>query len=738
METCVVCLDKLDKDSSYLVCELCGTKICYECASSDDSLVCCKCKNKFNLCDTIKTLSVADCRNWITNLIQKKQSEANEDIKFASNLLKVYCEPIKSIDKETIQHFTEIYNDISHFIEEMSILTPYAQEMKTVHETLEKLKKRTTYRFHYNMLDDVDISLSNMEEDIKTAVARYLADGNRYSKDYEEFITLSMKEALFSNITEDINDGVYLLKIGYETDRGKLAFFKTAINSGWFISFYGYINIFPDEEGVNELNSVLETMTEKYPAIQHYISNTPFFIRSAYSQVNGSMRLLFNKTAQQIIKMKQNNEITAHPINKCEKCGSLVDQNYICVSCKTVYCKECMRPIDDAHICLINDINDWKLIKSITQACPVCGTRIEKKSGCNDMFCTNCHAGFDYVSGNVKEGYFHNPERDEWMRKIKQSNTHISPTFREFTIRDMLDFYNTLYQGLSRKSYRYVSLLAFLCNDTDFALSNNKDIYYDMYETEFNNANTLSLFNEEWKWFMTELLIKIGDLIETLNDAHLTNYTDYFKEVLHNGNTFINTFAFIINSCQMFGILCNILDMNEPNLITRTRRQAIDSMVSMMLMTRNIPTDVTIDRDEYEKIVDAVDYDIKLVHANVCGDEDRFKYIEQLVRMTNQDKERRKNKPDPARALSVLSSVLNEESTAVYIKDLIRQRFPSQSIDQITKYEICFSTHYFPIMFVNNDCLYTKGKKNITLYKSDLPGATIRFTIAGRAYKFKI
>ena len=111
---------------------------------------------------------------------------------------------------------------------------------------------------------------------------------------------------------------------------------------------------------------------------------------------------------------------------KCSNgdCKGLVDTNYICRICRKKYCKDCFQMLDSnvEHVCDKNDIECAKEILSSTKACPNCGVRIFKISGCSQMFCTNCHVGFDWNTNKIIKSNFHNPHRLAWLRQNNLSD----------------------------------------------------------------------------------------------------------------------------------------------------------------------------------------------------------------------------------------------------------------------------------------------------------------------------
>jgi hypothetical protein len=93
------------------------------------------------------------------------------------------------------------------------------------------------------------------------------------------------------------------------------------------------------------------------------------------------------------------------------KCG-LCDV-WVCPDCHEVkgQCK------DADHVCDANTLESVKLLAADTRQCPKCPTMIFKISGCDQMYCTQCHTAFSWRTGQVETGVIHNPHHYEYLRQ---------------------------------------------------------------------------------------------------------------------------------------------------------------------------------------------------------------------------------------------------------------------------------------------------------------------------------
>jgi hypothetical protein len=104
-------------------------------------------------------------------------------------------------------------------------------------------------------------------------------------------------------------------------------------------------------------------------------------------------------------------------VRKCpvENCKGFVSSKWKCGMCENTVCKDCNEVGE--HTCDPGAVETMKLLKNDTKPCPTCGEMIFKASGCSQMWCTSCHAVFDWNTMQLETGLIHNPHYYEFQRR---------------------------------------------------------------------------------------------------------------------------------------------------------------------------------------------------------------------------------------------------------------------------------------------------------------------------------
>ena len=105
-----------------------------------------------------------------------------------------------------------------------------------------------------------------------------------------------------------------------------------------------------------------------------------------------------------------------------EECKGFVDTSkWVCGTCKKHICKECFIEKEEDHECNKEMVDTVKMIMKESRPCPKCSIYIHKTEGCDQMWCTQCHATFSYRTGEIHAGRTHNPMYYQWLRETRGS-----------------------------------------------------------------------------------------------------------------------------------------------------------------------------------------------------------------------------------------------------------------------------------------------------------------------------
>ena len=112
------------------------------------------------------------------------------------------------------------------------------------------------------------------------------------------------------------------------------------------------------------------------------------------------------------------------PEDNCR--GFIEDKTFKCGICDTHVCDKCHLSVEckanvagpshkSTHKCKKEDILSAQAIQNETRPCPKCMSPIWKVSGCDQMFCTQCHTSFSWLTGKIENNILHNPHFYEWL-----------------------------------------------------------------------------------------------------------------------------------------------------------------------------------------------------------------------------------------------------------------------------------------------------------------------------------
>jgi hypothetical protein len=121
--------------------------------------------------------------------------------------------------------------------------------------------------------------------------------------------------------------------------------------------------------------------------------------------------------------------------------GYIQSRTGVCAVCQNITCVHCNilktrsgdiqvngdKGDNHEHECKKEDVEQWKEIHRSTKPCPGCRTRIFKVSGCDQMWCPQCHTPFKWSTGQVERGTIHNPHYYEWLFSENARNGHGAP-----------------------------------------------------------------------------------------------------------------------------------------------------------------------------------------------------------------------------------------------------------------------------------------------------------------------
>lgn len=221
-----------------------------------------------------------------------------------------------------------------------------------------------------------------------------------------------------------------------------------------------------------------------------------------------------------------------------EGCRGFLSTQWVCGVCDTKVCCKCHEIKNDNHECRNENLETAMLLNKDSKPCVNCGALIFKVSGCNQIFCTQCHTAFDWNTGKIEKNNIHNPHYYEWLRT--QNNGEIPRAAGDVRCGGLPGYWqlDTILK-INKIKFNYSEYLRLTLHIMHVELPR-----YQVQETEDKNRDLriMYLMNEisEETWKKTlhsreRKLIKKAAIFQVL-DMYVNSATDLLQRVLEAKN----------------------------------------------------------------------------------------------------------------------------------------------------------------------------------------------------------
>ena len=179
---------------------------------------------------------------------------------------------------------------------------------------------------------------------------------------------------------------------------------------------------------------------EIYPIIEkrNKVDEINNEIREIRDEINHLKSLIYQKeiNIRNITFSKSEDEPKHTFFGNCPKdCNGTINSSWKCIACDTKVCKSCKEE-DHEDDCDPEILANVKKLKSECKPCPNCKIPVFRISGCSDMYCTQCHTGFSWRTGEILNlNRMHNPHLTEWRRQNRQEGNMGCDRRNEISIR---------------------------------------------------------------------------------------------------------------------------------------------------------------------------------------------------------------------------------------------------------------------------------------------------------------
>lgn len=99
-------------------------------------------------------------------------------------------------------------------------------------------------------------------------------------------------------------------------------------------------------------------------------------------------------------------------------CRGFLSTQWKCGMCGIHACAKCHEIKEKEHVCKPENVETAQLLAKEAKLCPSCAAPICKVSGCDQIWCTQCHTAFSWKTRKVvTNAVIHNPHYYEWLKQ---------------------------------------------------------------------------------------------------------------------------------------------------------------------------------------------------------------------------------------------------------------------------------------------------------------------------------
>jgi hypothetical protein len=259
-------------------------------------------------------------------------------------------------------------------------------------------------------------------------------------------------------------------------------------------------------------------------------------MKKCLDEINFNIKELIDKKSE-YIKIKKKESKQKKILIPCPKkqCRGMILDNCICCICELLICFDCLQEKKENHQCIVSDKETAIEIRRNTKPCPQCGVRIFKISGCDQMWCTQCHSTFSYETGKkLNQTMIHNPHYFEYIfnNNVNEQNDcerdFLNYVINRLNQNNNLDKYRSFIQVLLNRIYHFEHMI--LPQYTIDPLKTNADIRckYLLKDIDKKDLKRLLYKREKRNLKKTAVYQVLQILIQTVKDCVL--------RLIHNNN----------------------------------------------------------------------------------------------------------------------------------------------------------------------------------------------------------